>query len=150
MVVNLIRFGFDDPRFYDRRLFKGKGGSKAPSAGSVAKAQTEQNRDTAWYNAMLENMNQYTPYGNLTYTNNGDKNNPQWSSTITLSPEQQQLYNTQTASDNALATLGNEQIGRIRDSVSTPYSYNGVGFNVQDGDIAEQQARAEDVPQSLP
>lgn len=136
-----------DPRYYDKRLFKGGKGAKssaAPDANKVAAAQTQTNKDTAWYNAMLANMNQITPYGNLTYTNNGDKDNPQWTSTINLSPEQQALYDTQTKSDNALASLGYDQIGRIRDSVSSPYSYANIGYDLpSQGDIATQQSNAE-------
>ena len=104
----------------------GKKSPKPASPTATANAQTETNKETAWYNAMLQNMNQITPYGNLTYTNNGNKNNPQWTSKIELSPEQKALYDKTVASDNALAQLGYEQIGRIRDSVSNPYSYEGL------------------------
>lgn len=153
----------------------GKSSPKAPAAPDPAKtaaAQTASDKETARYNAQLQNMNQYTPYGSLTYketpvTPNYDEvayqkamdsykktgkwtningysvdkspevfrstfdlnkgNAPKWESTITLSPEQQQLYNTQTQSENALASLGAAQLGRIGESVSTPFSYEGLG-----------------------
>jgi hypothetical protein len=120
--------------------------SKAPAAPDpvqTAAAQTATNKETAYYNALLANMDQYTPYGNMTYQNLGTATDPKFTSTINLSPEQQQLYDTTTASDNALASLGYDQIGRITDSVSTPYSYGGIGNEFSAEDIATQQANAE-------
>lgn len=116
-------------QFYgDMRLFKSQPKTpKAPDPAATAAAQTASDKETAWYNAMLQNMDQITPYGNLTYQNLGTKAAPKWQSTISLSPEQQQLYNTQTASENALASLGADQLGRIEQSVSTPFSYEGLG-----------------------
>lgn len=115
--------------FYgDKRLFKKTPKAPAiPDPYATAAAQTASDKETAWYNAQLANMDQETPYGNLTYQNLGTKEAPKWKSTIALSPEQQQLYNTQTQSENALASLGADQLGRIRESVSTPFSYDGIG-----------------------
>lgn len=160
----------------------------APDPVTTANAQTASNKDTAYWNAVLNNVNQVTPYGNLTYTQTGggktyndagyqnaltafnkqqataaqpngdhpanydpiygttDRNPnykapvapkredyltgdapPSFTSTINLSPEQQKLLDTQQRSDNSLASLGESQIGRIRDAESTPYSYSGLG-----------------------
>ena len=137
-----------DPFYYiegRHMLPKGKGGSspKTPDPKVTATAQTATNKETAYYNALLANMDQMTPYGNLTYQNLGTASKPKFTSTINLSPEQQKLYDTTTASDNALATLGNEQIGRISNSVSSPYSYGGIGNEVSSEDVATQQANAE-------
>lgn len=185
----------------------------APDPVATAAAQTQTNKDTAYWNAVLNNVNQVTPYGNLTYTQTGggkqynmdayntamgaynnSLNNsqsggnsipqytydstgkqfanpaytgggtttggavgtmpkledyltgdapPQFTSKIDLSPEQQQLLDTQQRSQNSLASLGEEQIGRIRDSVSTPYSYSGLGNAPTAEDIATQQSNAE-------
>lgn len=189
----------DDPRYLDGRLFKGGGGSApaAPDPVATAQAQTATNKETAYWNAVLNNVNQITPYGNLNYTqtgggktynddaynkamqayntslqgynqqpySNGETNNPNttraapvapkrsdylisdappsFTSEIKLSPEQQALYESQTRSQQGLATLGEQQIGRITDSVSTPYSYGGIGNEVSNEDIATQQANAE-------
>jgi len=100
--------------------------SKQASPESTAAAQTAANKEASYYNAQLANMDQHTPYGSLYYHNVGSIDNPKWSSTITLSPEQQRLYNTNTASDNYLADLGSQQLSRIGQSVSTPYSYEGL------------------------
>ena len=115
-----------------------------PDPAVTAAAQGAVNKDTALYNAQLANMNQNTPYGNISYDFNGNKDNPQFTSNIRLSPEQQALYDTSTASDNALATLGNQQLGRISDSVSSPYSFGGIGNEINSGDIAAQQQAGQD------
>lgn len=224
----------------------GKGGSaKAPDPQQTAAAQTAMNKDLALWNSALNNVNQITPYGNLTwtlgnatstpgqststssagyntptqsssnmyvgpdgrvydtsdatsfwqkyYTNNQGKSpiggavpgilgkdlneyltqqgfkalggnsgtsasvsgsgtsssgfnadgTPQWTSTITLSPEQQAILDSQNRQDIALGLLGEDQIGRIRDSVSTPYSYDGLAGGFTADDIATQQSNAE-------
>lgn len=121
---------------------------KAPDPQETASAQTASNKETAYWNAVLNNINQVTPYGNITYTQNGDgydpNKPPSFTSKIELAPEQQAILDSQTRSEGALSKLGEEQIGRIRDSVSTPYSYGGIGNQVSQDDIATQQARAEE------
>lgn len=54
-------------------LFKGGGGSApaAPDPAKTAAAQTATNKETAYWNAVLNNVNQITPYGNLTYAQTG-------------------------------------------------------------------------------
>lgn len=173
---------------------KGGGGSSAPAAPDPAKtaaAQTATNKETAYWNAVLNNVNQITPYGNLTYAQTGggkqynqaaydkaladynasgssdggknpynpvtqaqkyqgwQENNssgssgkkgkapvlsdyligdspPSFTSTIQLSPEQQKLYETQTGQQQQLLDLGGQQIGRIDQAISSPYSYAGL------------------------
>jgi len=164
----------------------GKKTPKAPAApdpAATAAAQTASNKETAYWNAVLNNVNQITPYGNLTYQQNpsqptydtayqtkaeqefasngywtngrGEKVNkapvlsnfqneaapPSFTSTISLSPEQQALYDTQTRSEQGLATLGEQQIGRIGQSVSSPYSYSGIGdaFTAEDAQTASRR-----------
>jgi len=180
-----------------------KGGGSAPAAPDpvkTAQAQTATNKETALWNAVLNNVNQITPYGTLNYTQTGGgkkyddagytaaqtayatkqaelqdiinkggsqgsvnsakanlnmlkaptKNDyllsdmpPTFTSEIKLSPEQQALYDTQTRSDNALASLGEGQIGRITDSVSTPFSYSGIADGFTEADTAAASQRGE-------
>lgn len=117
----------------------------APDPAETAAAQTASNKETALWNAALNNVNQVTPYGNLTYTSQDQGNGlpPQYTSTITLSPEQQALYDTQTRAEQGLMNLGEQQIGRIAESVSSPYSYAGLAGAVSPEDVATQQANAE-------
>lgn len=207
----------------------GKKTPKAPAAPdpvATAAAQTASNKDTAYWNAVLNNVNQVTPYGNLTYTQTGggkkynmDAYNaamnafntaagaapvnqyagfiagdpdragnvktyynpqtgqnitadqyraggggvgssnmpmpkledfyiseapPSFTSTVNLSPESQRLLDTQMRSENALATMGEQQLGRINQAVSTPYSYAGLGDAPTAESIAEASRRAEE------
>ena len=210
-----------DPRFfYGSRLFKSA--PKAPAAPdpvATAAAQTASNKETALWNASLQNVNQITPYGNLTYkqTAGGPTYNqaaydaalsswnakpstssapmlsleqwsqknpsgtnplerygqyvqnyqnspetvsrgampqladfktgesaPQFTSTINLSPESQKLLDTQMRSENALASLGEGQLGRITDAVSTPYSYAGLSAAPTNEDINALSQRGQE------
>jgi len=58
-------------QFYgDMRLFKSPKTVAAPDPVATAAAQTATNKDAAYWNASLNNVNQITPYGNLTYKEN--------------------------------------------------------------------------------
>lgn len=126
----------------------GKKAPKAPAAPSpqaTAEAQGKVDKETAYYNALLQNMDQVTPYGNLTYQNLGSIDAPKWQSTISLSPEQQALFASQNRQDAALNALGEQQIGRIGQSVSTPFSFGGIKNALPTyDDIAQQQTAAEE------
>lgn len=208
-----LKFILDPFYFTEGRYMKngGKGGSapKAPDPAETAAAQTASNKETAYWNAVLNNVNQVTPYGNLTYKQTGggktynndayqaalnsyntaiqngaqagqpntnptyDVNSgryldakpstgtsyagkmptladfqtgdapPSFTSTIDLSPDQQAILDSEERRQISMGQLGEDQIGRIRDSVSNPYSYDGIE-NFGAGDIAAQQSRAEE------
>lgn len=173
-----------------------KSGPKAPSPQAQAAAQTQTNKETAYWNAVLQNVNQYTPYGSLTYeqTGGGKQYNmdaydkamqnynaaiqagaqpgsrprstssgsyagampkiedfliaeapPQFTSTVTLSPEQQQILESQNRQGIAMNQLGEQQIARIGEAVSSPYSYANLQNAIPaEGDIMAQQMRAEE------
>lgn len=126
----------------------GKKSPKAPAipdAQELMKAQTAQNKQTAWYNAMLENMDQYTPYGSLTYEQKGTIDEPKWVSTINLSPEQQKILESQNRQNIALNTLGEGQIDRITGAISSPFSYGGLQNALPTAaDINQATTRAEE------
>lgn len=193
----------------------GKKSPKAPAApdpAATAAAQTATNKETAYWNAVLNNVNQITPYGTLKYTQNpntGPQYNydaynkamesynkslsslgntsvnpgsippiyksggsigwdvndgaqggayklpeapklsdfkteagpPSFTSTIELSPEQQAIYDSQTRSQTELSRLGEDQIGRIRGAVSSPFSFSGLpdAFSTEDAALASQR-----------
>lgn len=56
--------------FGDMRVFKGGGGSApaAPDPAQTAAAQSKYGKETALWNSALNNVQQFTPYGSLTYT----------------------------------------------------------------------------------
>lgn len=103
----------------------------APDPVATANAQGAMNKETAYWNAMMGNVNQKTPYGSIKYTQSGDgtydpNKPPQFSSEITLSPEQQKLLDSQQSNAQGLQDLGTAQMGRISNAVSTPYSFAGM------------------------
>src|SRR6185503_14814536 len=81
-----------------------------PNPVVTAGAQTAGNINTAVAGSYLNAVNQNTPTGSVTYQPSGnvtiDGNTvPQWTQTTTLSPEQQQLYNSATGlKQGALST----------------------------------------------
>jgi hypothetical protein len=92
------------------------GKPSAPSASSMANAQTASNRETAVAQAGLNMVNQTDAYGNkLEFSQNGKwaDGTPKFSATQTLSAPQQQLLNTGVATQQNLANLAQEQSGRI-------------------------------------
>lgn len=121
----------------------------APDPAATAAAQTAGNKETAYWNAVMGHMDQQTPYGNITYSDssNGVYNPdqaPHFSSTINLSPAQQQLLNSQQSNEQGLQDLGTAQMGRISNAVSTPYSFSGMPNAPGQGDINALSQQGQD------
>lgn len=107
------------------------GKSSAPSPPdpyASANAQTGLNKDTAITNANLGHVNQFTPFGNLTWNTTGTNadGTPQYSSTINLSPEMQNIYNQQLQQDTALTGTANNLISQVNDKIGKPIDTTGV------------------------
>lgn len=91
------------------------GKSSAPPAPDYAAAaqQTAQgNLENSRLAAKANRVNTYTPYGNLTYTqdpNDQDK----WSSTVQLAPDQQRLLDQQSRTSEGLANLQDAGTARV-------------------------------------
>lgn len=102
----------------------GKGGSapQAPNAAATVSAQTASNLETAKTQAQLNNVNQVTPYGNLTYTSEDVNGTPQYTATQTLSETGQKLFDSNSATQQNLATLGQEQSAKLSGLMSEPFS----------------------------
>lgn len=80
----------------------------APDPVTTAAAQTQTNKDTAYWNAVLNNVNQVTPYGNLTFKQSGG--GPQYDYT-----GYQKALDTYNASGaNTGATIAAPTIGSVR------------------------------------
>jgi hypothetical protein len=102
-----------------------------PDPKTVAGAQTGTNIGTAIANQTLGNVNQVTPYGNLTYDVTGtqqwtDPNTgqqydlPQYTATQTLSPDQMQLLGISNETERNIAEIGRDQSYRIGELLGTP------------------------------
>lgn len=108
-----------------------------PNPFAVAGAQTSTNVNTALANAFLNNTNQVTPLGNLTYDQTGSYqftdptsqtqyDIPRFTATQTLSPEQQAIQSTNQRSQQNLASLAANQSGYLADYLRTPFVGQGA------------------------
>lgn len=99
---------------------------QAPDPVATANAQTASNRETAITQTGLNAMNQYGPQGSKTYAQSGTwaDGTPKFSETTTLSPEQQQIYNTGVKTQQNLATTGLNQSSRLDGLLEKPFSLN--------------------------
>lgn len=119
---------------------------QAPNPYNIANQQTQTNLLTAAGQQAMNNVNQFTPYGNVQYTHyadfdlgNGNKV-PQWRADVTLSPEQDKLYRTGTDVTQGAYDLAKAYTGRIADATAKPYSYDGLpAAPVYNEDYRKQQ-----------
>jgi len=108
---------------------------KPPDPSKVAGAQTAQNVSTAIAQGFLNNVNQVTPYGTLTYDVNGsyqmrDPNTgktydiPTWVAEQQLSPQAQQTVDATMRAETNFANAAEAQSGVLGDVLGTPFEYN--------------------------
>ena len=104
-----------------------------PNPTATAAAQTGTNVSTAVANNMLNNMNQVTPGGSLSYDNTGNYSwvdpstgqtlsTPLRTVTQSLSPSNQNIYNLNQQSQTNLAGLAANQSGLLQNLLSTPFN----------------------------
>lgn len=102
-----------------------------PDPQVTAAAQTGQNVTTAIANQAMGNVNQVTPYGNLTYSETGtrqftDPNSgetydiPTWTATQTLSDDQQKILDSSNQAQMNLSNLASNQTERLDGLLSNP------------------------------
>lgn len=96
----------------------------APDPAATAAAQSSANKATATTQYELGATNQVTPQGTLSYAQNGtwDDGTPKFTATTALSPEQQQLYNTNTQTQQNLGNIGVDQSAKIGQLLDTPFN----------------------------
>lgn len=105
---------------------------QAPDPSYVSGQQQVANLNTAISQARLNNVNQITPQGTLTYNETGGKYDyagnwvPQFTAETKLSPEQQKLYDTQTRVTQGAYDLADQYTGRIADATAQPFNYEGL------------------------
>lgn len=92
-----------------------------PDPYQTAGAQTSANQQNAAYLAALNRLNTYGPTGSDTYQNQGNDPTtgaPIYSHYTTLSPEQQALYNSNTANQLDQSGFAGNALNQARDSYS--------------------------------
>ncbi|WP_420959366.1 tail fiber domain-containing protein [Brucella sp. IR073] len=110
---------------------------KAPDPKETSAAQTGTNIGTAVANSWLNNVNQVTPDGTLTYSQTGSKKYydpytgktydiPTFTATQTLSPQQQAIKQQEDATNLNLGKLANSQSSRLNDLLGKPFDLGGA------------------------
>lgn len=107
---------------------------KPPDPKETAAAQTGTNVTTALANAQLQNVNQITPDGSLTFstdptqtqtfvdpTNGAQFEVPRFTATTELSPEQQAIADQQNRANLGLSTLAADQTEFLQDFFNRPF-----------------------------
>lgn len=107
---------------------------KPPDPDKTAAAQTGMNRDTALTQQGINMVNQVTPDGSLTYSQNGQSSfvdskgntvsTPTYTATTTLSPAQQAIKAQTDATSLNLGTLANQQSNKLKDYLNTDFNVN--------------------------
>jgi len=136
------------------------GAAEATAAGNMAAA-----RETAAANQRLQLMGQYgsmtnqvTPYGKITYTptyldnrgnpiaNPADITDPdmlrQWTQTMTLSPEQQAMYNQNQALNQTLGDIATTGVGQVQRSMNKPLDFSQNQALQTPGQLQQQASNA--------
>jgi len=136
------------------------GAANATAAGNMAAA-----KETAAANQKLQLMGQYgsmtnqvTPYGQINYTptyldNQGnpiahpaDITDPnmlrQWTQTMTLSPEQQAMYNQNQALNQTLGDIATTGVGQVQRSMDNPLDFSQNQALQTPGQLQQQASNA--------
>lgn len=98
----------------------------APDYTGAAAATAAGNVDAARLATKANRVNQYTPYGALTYANNVGGDPDRWDSAITLTPTGQQLLDYDNASRLGLGSLTTGAMGRVSQGLEQPFDYGSV------------------------
>jgi hypothetical protein len=112
------------------------------------------NKETAIANANLNRINQYTPQGAITFQQIGTNpdGTPQYQSNQTYSPEQQQLYQGQTAVSNALTDTAGKALTDVNAAYAQPYNTSnipGIQYGAQGGPIQSSYAPGGNIQSNL-
>lgn len=103
-----------------------------PDPARTAAAQTQSNRDTAIAESYLNNVNQNTPWGSVSYevSGTGPGGVPRWTQTTNLSPNQQQINDLGEQNSIGLGQLAGQGINTAQGVLGT--DWNQRRFNGQD------------------
>lgn len=94
-----------------------------PDPTTTANAQSAADQKTAISQAELNNVNQITPNGNLTYQQTGTYSDgtPIFTATTSLTPLQQQANNSTQQAAAQLGQIGVGQLTNVANTMSTPF-----------------------------
>jgi hypothetical protein len=94
------------------------------NVGQTAAQQAAANSDAVRESAKVNQINEVTPYGNLTYS--GDIGSADRTRTTTLNPQDQQRLDLERQISLALTGYANDLTGRAQQATKDPFSLSGV------------------------
>jgi hypothetical protein len=106
----------------------GKDQPSTPDPYQTAQAQTQSNEQTANYNAGLNRVDQYTPFGSSVYTNSGTDASgaPHYRQDVSLTPLAQQQLDNQLKQNAQLSNLGFGLADQAGGSLKSPIDTSGL------------------------
>ncbi len=107
-----------------------------PDYAGAAKQQGTDNILAAQVQGQMNRVDTTTPYGSQTFNTIADPNVPggyRYTSNLSLSPQQQQLYDLQTQGQIGMGQLGNAQLGRVGQSFASPFDFGQYGNSQRAG-----------------
>lgn len=116
-----------NPPDYNRWAYKGKGGGSAPAPpdpAATAAAQAAANKEAVRESAKVNQINQVTPYGNVTFT--GGIGEPDRTQTLTLDPQSQQILEQQRNVSGGLTDFAQQFVPRVAQGLETPFSTQSI------------------------
>lgn len=111
-----------------------------PDYAGAAQQTAQGNIEAARAAAAANRVNQYTPYGSLTYSQVPGGGPDNWQSNINLSPTGQALLDQSNQTALGLGSLQNQSLGRVGESLSKPFDYSSVN-DVRDASYGAYTAR---------
>ncbi|MGN7962187.1 tail fiber domain-containing protein [Brucella sp. 22210] len=106
----------------------------APDPKETAAAQGGMNRDTATSQQMLNMVDQYNPWGSVTYNQTGETtftdsqgnivSVPKFTQTTNYTPGQQAIFDASQQAQTNLANIASEQSAKIQQYLNEPFEFN--------------------------
>lgn len=122
------------------------GGSSAPATPNytaAAQATASGNLENAKLAQVANMVNQYTPQGSVVYTPGQNVDGyTQWNQTVSMSPEQQALYNQSNRINQGLGNVAEQGLGYVQSALDKPLSFNGMQALQTPGEIQQQASDA--------
>lgn len=102
-----------------------------PDYTGAAQATAQGNLQAAQTAAAANRVNQVTPYGSLTYSESGrdSQNNPTWTATQSLAPDQQKLLDYQNQTSLGLGSIQNQGLGYVQNMLDKPFDTSQLPAN---------------------
>lgn len=100
-----------------------------PDPVAISQAQGTANKDTAVASARLNAVNSNTPYGSVSYSespNANDPSVPNFTQNVTLSPDQQKLFDMQNGIQQQAYGTAGQALNTAQNTLSTPFSLTGL------------------------